>query len=192
MVPNLEEYFHKGVSFEQFIENTSTKQSFQWFYDNTVIDDDDRYFLQGIVRPINMLVVATHWCVDCQANVPIMAKIADASPRIQIRIISRDDYPDFMQHYLTNGGTKIPLCLMLSSDFQEAARWVERPTEAYRLLYELREQGLEGDALYAQFKRRYQSADIIEEAVDELVELVLRTQLVLLTGRHMAEQALRV
>ena len=191
MMPNLEEYFHKGVSFEQFIEKAGTKQDFQWFYDNTVLDEDTREFLHGLDRQINLLAVATHWCADCQANVPVMAKIAAASPAIDIRIINRDEHPDFMQHFLTNGGMRIPLCLMLSSDFLEVSRWIERPAEAYRLLYDLRTQGLEGDELYAQFRRRYRSADVIDDAVAELVHAVQRTELILLTGRRPAEQAMR-
>jgi len=191
MMPNLEEYFHKGVGFDQFIEKASTRQNFEWFYDNTTLSDDVREFLHGLDRQINVLVVATHWCIDCQANVPVMAKIADTSPAIDVRIINRDDHPDFMQHYLTNGGMKVPLCLFLSTDYREVSRWVERPTEAYRLLYDLRVQGLEGDELYAQFKRRYRSIEMIEDTLAELIHHVERTELVLLTSRRLAEQLMR-
>ena len=192
MASKLEELFHKGVSYEQFVEKASTRQDFQWFYDSTFVDDDRREFLRALDRQMNILVVATHWCVDCQANVPVIAKIAHSSPAIDLRIINRDDHPDFMDGYLTNGGMKIPLCLMLSSDFCEVERWVERPTEAYRLMHELTVQGLSDDELYAQFKRRCRSTDVIEDAQAELLHHVERTQLIMLTSRRLAERGATV
>jgi len=192
MALNLEEYFHRGMSYEEFVESTSVKQELQWFYDNTFLSEEQNDFLRGLERQINMLVVATDWCVDSQAHVPVMAKLADASPAIDLRIINRDEHEDFMRRYLTNGGMKIPLCLFLSPDFLEVERWVERPAEAYRLLHDLRAQGMEGDALYSQFKRRLRSPEIIEDAVAELVHKIERTELILLVSRRMAEQALRI
>ena len=64
-----------------------------------------------------------------------------------------------------------------------------RPTEAYRLLYELRSQGLEGDELYWEFQRKYRSVDIIEDALFELIQQIERAQLIMLTSPRLKEQA---
>ncbi|NQT21493.1 MAG: thioredoxin family protein [Planctomycetes bacterium] len=185
MAVNLEERFARGVSLEEFIEGADARQMMQWSYDNTILTDDQLEALRGFDRKMNMLVVAAVWCPDSQANVPVMAKIADSSPNIDMRIVNRDDNEDLMQEHLTNGGMRIPLCLMLSQDFYLVERWTERPARAYRFLYDLRQQGVSGDAARAKFMRQYHSTGMIEATVSELIGRIGRAGLILALSRRL-------
>jgi len=50
------------------------------------------------------LVLTEAWCGDAAQIIPVLSKIADASPHISIKLILRDEHPDLMDAYLTNGG----------------------------------------------------------------------------------------
>lgn len=82
---------------------------------------------QGVDR--KLLVVAEDWCGDASNTVPIIAKLTDSVPGLQLRVIQRDTYPEVMDQYLTNGARSIPIVIVLDEEFQEVGHWGPRPSE---------------------------------------------------------------
>jgi hypothetical protein len=82
--------------------------------------------LPGLRR---LLVIAEDWCGDAVNTVPILAKLADATPGLELRIILRDPNPAVMERYLTNGSRSIPIVIALDEEFRELGHWGPRPTE---------------------------------------------------------------
>ena len=80
--------------------------------------------MQGAKR---LLVIAEDWCGDASNTVPIVAKWADAVPGVELRIILRDQHPEVMDRYLTNGSRSIPIVIALDEDFREVGHWGPRP-----------------------------------------------------------------
>ena len=76
-----------------------------------------------------LLVIAEDWCGDAVNTVPILAKLADATAGLELRIILRDANPQVMDQYLTNGSRSIPVVIALDEDFRELGHWGPRPTE---------------------------------------------------------------
>jgi hypothetical protein len=76
-----------------------------------------------------LLVIAEDWCGDASNTVPIIAKLADTVPGLELRIIQRDANPEVMNRYLTNGARSIPIVIALDESFQELGHWGPRPTE---------------------------------------------------------------
>jgi hypothetical protein len=81
----------------------------------------------GAVR--KLLVIAEDWCGDASNTVPFVAKLADMSPGLELRIIERDENPDVMNRYLTSGTRSIPIVIALDDDFQEIGHWGPRPSQ---------------------------------------------------------------
>ena len=79
--------------------------------------------LNKITRPVHIVAIAEDWCGDVIRHAPVIQKIADASPNIEIRYIARQDRPDVFARFLTNGGEAIPKFVFLSSDFVECGNW---------------------------------------------------------------------
>jgi hypothetical protein len=46
---------------------------------------------------------------------------------MELRILERDQYPDVMNRYLTNGTRSIPMVIALDLEFRELGRWGPRP-----------------------------------------------------------------
>lgn len=76
-----------------------------------------------------LLVIAEDWCGDAVNTVPILARLADATPGLELRIIQRDAHPEVMDRYLTNGSRSIPIVVALDEEFRELGHWGPRPTE---------------------------------------------------------------
>jgi hypothetical protein len=81
----------------------------------------------GVVR--RLLVIAEDWCGDASNTVPAIAKLVDATPDLALRVIQRDQYPEVMDRYLTNGSRSIPIVIVLDENFREIGHWGPRPTE---------------------------------------------------------------
>jgi hypothetical protein len=54
------------------------------------------------------LVITEAWCGDAAQNNPVIAKIAEINPNIELKFILRDENPDVIDAYLTNSGRSIP------------------------------------------------------------------------------------
>lgn len=77
------------------------------------------------------LVLTESWCGDAAQNVPVLQKLAEMNPLIDLRMVLRDDNDELMQKYLTNGGKSIPKLIAVSADLEkELFTWGPRPVAA--------------------------------------------------------------
>lgn len=76
-----------------------------------------------------LLAIAEDWCGDASNTIPILAKLADQAPGLELRVIMRDQNPEVMDQYLTNGTRSIPIVIALNESFDEIGHWGPRPTE---------------------------------------------------------------
>ena len=81
----------------------------------------------GVER--KLLVIAEDWCGDASSTVPVLAKLADTVPGLELRVILRDQHPEVMDLYLTNGSRSIPIVIALDEQFRELGHWGPRPRE---------------------------------------------------------------
>lgn len=80
-------------------------------------------------------VIAEVWCGDCAQNLPVIGKLAELSNGlIDLRIIQRDENPNWMEKYPTNGAKAIPKLISFNSLGQELFTWGARPRPAQKLL----------------------------------------------------------
>ena len=84
---------------------------------------------------LTWVVLAESWCGDAAQNLPVFAKIAEANPNINLRILLRDDNPEVMDQYLTNGGKSIPKLICLDEELNELGTWGPRPKFLQDWLY---------------------------------------------------------
>jgi Thioredoxin len=76
-----------------------------------------------------LLVISEDWCGDASNTVPVMAKLAEALPSFELRVVKRDENPELMDEYLTDGSRSIPLAIVLAPDWTPVGRWGPRPAE---------------------------------------------------------------
>ena len=84
--------------------------------------------IQKINREQIWIVIAEAWCGDGAQNIPVIAKAAALSPFIELKIVLRDDHPELMDKYLTNGTRSIPKLIIRDAETgTDLATWGPRP-----------------------------------------------------------------
>ena len=66
-------------------------------------------------RKVTWLVLTESWCGDASPSLPVMNKLARLSPNLELKIILRDEHPDLMTMFLTNGTRSIPKLIALDA-----------------------------------------------------------------------------
>ncbi|MEM1217327.1 MAG: thioredoxin family protein [Bacteroidota bacterium] len=86
--------------------------------------------VQSIDRPMIWLTLTEGWCGDAAQIVPVVEKIAAENELVEHRIILRDEHPEVMDMFLTNGGRSIPKIIFLDANSLEVlGDWGPRPSE---------------------------------------------------------------
>ncbi len=118
------------------------------------INEELTNLLATYKKPLTWLVLVEAWCGDVAQNLPILAKMASLSSVIELKILLRDDNPEIMNNYLTNGGAAIPKLICLQKDNgKEMGTWGPRPEPVQEMVIEFKEAG-EGD--YRKFIKKAQ------------------------------------
>ena len=93
-----------------------------------MVSDEIKNTLQNTKIKWKWIVLAEAWCGDGAQCIPVIAKISESSPGIELKIILRDENPEIMDAYLTNGGRAIPILICLNSEtHEEIGTWGPRP-----------------------------------------------------------------
>jgi thiol-disulfide isomerase/thioredoxin len=103
-------------------------------YEDALLSRTDREYLEGIERHVPILAICEPWCGDVQRQLPILAKMCEANPKLDLRIINRDEHPEVMVRYLTNGAESIPVFIFFNDEFVEVGSWLARPSVCRQIL----------------------------------------------------------
>ncbi len=112
---------------------------------------------ENFSRPVIWLVLTDMRCGDSAQSIPVMQRIAELSTKIQLKILFRDDYPEIMDAFLTNGARSIPklICLDKNTLCVEGI-WGPRPEPLQKLVLEHKKNPVhEKEALSEMIQRKY-------------------------------------
>jgi hypothetical protein len=79
--------------------------------------------------PRRLLVLAEDWCGDASNTIPFLEKFVERVPGLELRVLRRDEHPEVMDQYLTNGARSIPVVVVLDAEYREVGHWGPRPRE---------------------------------------------------------------
>lgn len=76
-----------------------------------------------------LLVIAADWCLDSANNVPPMARLAESSSALDLRIVSPADggQPVMEARRTPDGRAATPTVVVLNARGEEVGCWIERP-----------------------------------------------------------------
>ncbi|SIN68438.1 thioredoxin family protein [Algoriphagus halophilus] len=144
------------------------------------ISSDMESLIKGIQEPQTWLVLTEAWCGDASQSIPYFAKLAALNPLINLKLVLRDENPELMDQYLTNGARSIPKLIGLSQDLnEELFTWGPRPQYLQERLiaYKKDPQGLsskefsEGTYLWYARDRNQAIEQELKEAIAQYVTL---------------------
>lgn len=80
------------------------------------------------------LVLLEPWCADGAQSIPVLNQIAEASENINLRIVLRDENPELMDHFLTEGTRSIPKLIILDEELDVMTTWGPRSSTATQMV----------------------------------------------------------
>jgi hypothetical protein len=123
------ERFAQGMTFEQYLDQMNTnKDKFLEALSAVHVAPEDRAAVAGRRGKLNVLVLTEDWCGDALTNFPVLARMVEGAPNVEMRVFLRDRNPDLMDQYLNRGIFRsIPVFVFFDEQMHELARFVERP-----------------------------------------------------------------
>ena len=91
--------------------------------------------LSNLETDLVLLTITESWCGDAAASLPVINKIAEASPKIEHKVVLRDQHPELMEAFLTNGAQSIPKVIVVDRKNNEIlGDWGPRPNLATQMV----------------------------------------------------------
>ncbi|MBT8316756.1 MAG: thioredoxin family protein [Lutibacter sp.] len=117
------------------------------------ISEETEASIYNLKNDFTFLVIAEGWCGDAAQIIPVLNKIAEASSKIKLKIVLRDDNEELMNEFLTNGSKSIPKIIIVDNQNNVINSWGPRPSIATRMVLNYKEQN---GSLDADFKKNLQ------------------------------------
>ncbi|OIQ39379.1 MAG: thioredoxin family protein [Bacteroidetes bacterium MedPE-SWsnd-G1] len=132
-----------------------------------------RESIEKLNKKYTWLVLTESWCGDAAHVLPVINKVAELSENVDLKVLLRDENPELMSNFLTNGAESIPKLVMIDTESgQVVDTYGSRPKVLTDMVKEYKE--LHGK-LTPEFKEDIQvwyNKDKGQTILNELVDLV--------------------
>jgi thiol-disulfide isomerase/thioredoxin len=129
--------------------------------------------IKSFNTPVIWLVITESWCGDAAHVLPVMNKVAELNPNINLRIVLRDDNEDLMNLFLTKGSKSIPKLIMIDAEnFEVLDVYGPRPSIATKMVEDYK---TEHEVLTPEFKedlQRWYNKDKGQTTLKDLTKLL--------------------
>ena len=135
------------------------------------LGDEISVIVQKLPR-MNWLIITEGWCGDAAQNIPYVAKLAAENPAINLKLILRDENPEVMDSYLTNGAKSIPILIMMDENYHELAKWGPRPEPVQKMVMEAKNNPDLDQLLLIESIHKWYAVDKMQTIESEFLELL--------------------
>ena len=166
--------FASGLTFEEWLEaaeHDMNRKAMQRTLAEQVIEPQVEALLGALPRPVYVVAIAEDWCGDVLRHAPVLQRIAQAAPNMEVRYISRAQHPEVFIRFLTNGGEAIPKFIFLSDQWVECGNWGPMPSADRLLIARGKACGDVGAARH-KVSTSYQADADRRIVVEELLDLI--------------------
>ncbi len=92
------------------------------------IDSELAVLVAKLEQPMIWLVLSEGWCGDAAQQLPFFQKLAELNENLELKILLRDEHPELMDQFLTNGARSIPKVIFIEKETGNVeAEWGPRP-----------------------------------------------------------------
>ena len=151
---NLEKYLEKGLNYPDYLrkiedqlhdlEKLGDEKGFGKYYslnlkrierldENFVLSDDQKEKLKSVNSNFRLLIISEGWCGDAAQSMPVVNVMMNELGVSQ-SIVFRDENPELMDAYLTDGARSIPIYIGVDENGNEVFRFGPRPEEGMKML----------------------------------------------------------
>lgn len=118
------------------------------------ISEEQQSFFASYQGKQIWVVITESWCADAAQTVPMLMKIAEICPNVELRLVLRDENHPLMNAFLTGGAMSIPIMVLVDAQsFKVLSQWGPRPEPATQMVVDYKK---EHGKLTPQFKEDLQ------------------------------------
>lgn len=141
--------------------------------DKTIkISEETQNSINNLKNNFTFLVIAEGWCGDAAQIMPILNKIAESSSKINLKIVLRDENPELMNEFLTNGGKAIPKTIIVDNNNKVINSWGPRPSIATQMVQDYKAENGELDAEFKKDLQIWYNKDKGTNTQEDLIKLL--------------------
>ena len=119
------------------------------------------------------LVITEGWCGDAAQNIPAIHKMAEATPNIELKLILRDENPEIMDQFLTDGSRSIPKLVCLDAEsLEEIGTWGPRPQSVQEKAMQWKDDPEISKEEWAEKLHKWYAENKTEEQQEEFEQLI--------------------
>lgn len=151
---NLKPYLEKGLSYSAYLkkveeqlldlEQTGDPKSYAKYYSinlkrmerlhkNFSLTEDQKKRLKDFNTDFKLLIISEGWCGDAAQIIPVVNVMMNEIG-VEQKIVFRDENPELMNAYLTDGAKSIPILIGVDLHGNEIFRFGSRPNYGMELL----------------------------------------------------------
>jgi hypothetical protein len=122
--------FEKGQTWADFYAGVDRRREvWERSWTRTQIPDSLAARARGAGK-LRILVITEYGCSDSGNSVPVLARIVEAAPNLEMRLVNAATGRPWMERYRTpDGRAATPTVLVLDDEFRIRSAWVEQPKE---------------------------------------------------------------
>ncbi|MCG3177746.1 MAG: hypothetical protein BIFFINMI_00066 [Phycisphaerae bacterium] len=185
--------WERGTEYATYVEDPEHGPRWGRVYDACTLTAAHRHALSTFTREMRLLTLSGIWCGDCVAQVPLIQRLSEASPLLEHRLLPIEQADEaFKERWSINGGHRVPVLFLLSSDFRLGSAWGDRTLGRYRLLRHAKSQmppEADKKEYYRRVGERSLRPDVIAKTTDELLDEIERVQIMFQISPRLTELA---
>jgi thiol-disulfide isomerase/thioredoxin len=95
--------------------------------------------LNKVQKEQTWLLITEGWCGDSAHILPVMNKMSAENEKINLKVVLRDENPELMNQFLTNGSISVPKLVVLDANDKVVSSWGPRPSTASKMVLDYKE-----------------------------------------------------
>lgn len=141
--------------------------------DKTItIPEEKAIFFKEYSKSITLLAITETWCGDAAQILPVVQKITELNPKMNLKLVFRDENEELMNLFLTNGGKAIPVVIFLDLENNVLAWWGSRPSVATKMVEDYKAQHGKLSPEFKEELQKWYNQDKGNSIVDDFIKIL--------------------
>lgn len=137
------------------------------------VSSEDAQMIAANTKKVTWLVLTESWCGDAAHLLPAINKVASLSHAINFRTVLRDENPELMNNFLTDGTQSIPKLIMINDETGEVIdTYGSRPQVLTDMVREYKEMHGSVTPEFKEEMQKWYNKDKGQTIISELISLL--------------------
>ena len=126
-----EDKFNQGMTPQEYNDQIKVnKQTILDIYNTIKIPDAAKAQFDSRSQPLKLAVFTADWCGDAVSTSPVIMRLAESTPGLEIQVFNRDDELELTNSFLPeNRAGTVPVFIVMDESMNEIARFIETAGE---------------------------------------------------------------